>query len=105
MYSITHHTPHIKKQIVKLVVTSHTTNIVLRAICKSIKPQNGPTIHEHAIQGLHAALSVVLHVLTHFSTHIIRNYLPIKIVLPYGQPDLAPWVSIPPKPHMLIDMP
>jgi hypothetical protein len=99
------HTPHIKKQIVKLVVAYHTTNILLRTIYRSIKPQNGPTFHEDVIWGLNVALGMVLDVFTHFSTHVIRNYLPIKIVSPCGQPDFAPWVSIPPKPHMLIDMP
>jgi hypothetical protein len=71
----------------------------------SVKPQNDPTPHEHAVQGLHATLGVVLPILTHLSIPIVRNYLPIKIILPCGQPNLAPWVSIPPKPHMHVDMP
>jgi hypothetical protein len=105
MMLVLNHTPHIKKQIVKLVVASHTTNIVLGAICMCIKPQNGPIPQEHAIQGLHVILGMVLHVLTHLSTNIIWNYLPIKIVSPYGQFNFTPWVLIPPKLHMFIDMP
>ncbi len=60
MMHVFNHTPHINKQIVKLLATSHTTSIVLGEICRSIKPQNGPTRHEHVIQGLHIALGVVL---------------------------------------------
>jgi hypothetical protein len=67
-------------------------------------PQNGPIIHEHVVQGPHAILSVVLLVFAHLSTHVIRNYLPIKTILPCEQPDSAPWVSLPPKPHSPVDM-
>jgi hypothetical protein len=84
------HTPHTEKQIVELVVASHTINIALGTTYRSIEPQNGPTFHEHAVQGPHATMGVVLHVLTHLTTHVIRNYLPIRTVLPYGQPNPAP---------------
>jgi hypothetical protein len=85
------HTSHTDKlQIVELVVASHTTNIVPGANYKFIEPQNGPTPHEHAIQGLHVILGVVLPILTYLSTFIIRNYLPIGIVSPYKQPNPSP---------------
>jgi len=54
-----------EKQTTKLVVASHATNIMLGANYWSIEPQNGPTPHEHAVRGLHAALGVVLPVLAH----------------------------------------
>jgi hypothetical protein len=90
MMPIFNHTPYSKKQIVELVVASHTTNIVPRTNYGSVKPQNGPTPHEHVVQGLHIALGVVLLVLTRFSTPVIKNYLPIKTISPCGQPDPIP---------------
>jgi hypothetical protein len=94
------HTPHTKKQTTKPAIASHATNIVRGTNCRSIGPQNGPIPQEHAIQGPHTALGMVLPILTHMSTPIIRNYLPIITNSPYGQPNPIPWVSIPLKPHM-----
>jgi hypothetical protein len=105
MMLVLDHTPYIEKQVIKPVIASHTTKIVLRANYRSIKPQNGPTPHEHVVQGLHIALGMVLPVLTHLSTPVIRNYLPIRTVSPCGQFDSAPWVSFPLEPHPLVDMP
>jgi len=51
------HTPHTKKQIITLAIASPTNNIMFKANCRSIKPQNGPTLHEHATQGFHIILS------------------------------------------------
>jgi hypothetical protein len=99
------HTPHTKKQTAEPIVASHTTNIVLRTNYKFVKPQNGPTLHEHVVQGLHIIVGMVLPILTHLSTPIIKNYLPIKTISPYGQPNPTPWMSIPLKPHLPIDMP
>jgi hypothetical protein len=99
------HTPHTEKQTTELVVASHVTNIVHITNYRSVEPQNGLTPHEHVVQGLHVALGVVLHVFAHLSTPVIRNYLPIKIVSPYGQLDHVPWVSIPLEPQWPIDMP
>jgi len=53
---VLNHRLHTKKQIVKLVVTSHATNIMPKAKSRSIKPQNGPISHEHIVQGPHIAL-------------------------------------------------
>jgi hypothetical protein len=84
MMPVFNHTPHTKKQIVEHVVASHATNIVPRANYRSIGPQNDPTFHEHVIQGLHVALGMVLLILAHLSTPIIRNYIPIGTISPYG---------------------
>jgi len=73
MKPIFDHTPHVKKQIVELVIAFHATNIVLGANYRSIKPQNGPIFHEHVIQGLHTALGMVLPIFAHLSTPIIKN--------------------------------
>jgi hypothetical protein len=105
MMPIINHTPHTKKQTIELVIASHATSIVLGVNCRFVGPQNGPTFHEHAVQSPYVAMGVVLHVLAHLSKHVIRNYLPIKIVLPCGQPNPAPWVLIPLELHLPIDMP
>jgi hypothetical protein len=47
------HTPHTKKQILEPIFAFHATNIMVGTICKFVKPQNGPTFHEHVIQGFH----------------------------------------------------
>jgi hypothetical protein len=94
MMPILNQTPYIEKQIVEPILASHPTNIVPRANYSSIKPQNGLTLLEHVVQGPHDVLGAVVHVLAHLSTHIIKNYLPIGIILPYGQPNPIPWVSI-----------
>ncbi len=105
MMPILDHTPHIKKQIAKPIVASHATNIVLGANCRFARPQNGPTFHKHVIQGPHVALGMVLPMLTHLSTPVIRNYLPIGTISPCGQLDFTPWVLIPLEPHLHVDMP
>jgi hypothetical protein len=105
MMPILNHTAHTKKQIPKSIVTSHATNIIPIVNYRFIKPQNGPILHEHAVQGPHIASGVVLPILAHLSTHVIKNYLPIGTISPYGQPDTIPWVSIPSKLHLLVNMP
>jgi hypothetical protein len=72
---------------------------------RSVEPQNGTTPHEHAVQGPGVTLVMKLPIFAHFSTPIIMNYLLIEIIFPCGQPDLAPWVSIPPKSHRHVNMP
>jgi hypothetical protein len=47
------HTPHTKKQIITLAIASPTNSIMFKANYRSIRPQNGPTLHEHAKQGFH----------------------------------------------------
>ncbi len=89
MMHVLNHTPHNEKQIAEPVVASHATNIMPRTNCRSIKPQNDPTPHEHAVQGPCVAMGVIP-IFAHLSTPIIMNYLPIGIVSPYGQPDPAP---------------
>ncbi len=69
-----------------------------------VKPQNGPTPHEHVVQGPHIALGMVLPVRADLSTPVILNHVPIETILPCGQPNLIPWMSIPPKPHRLVNM-
>jgi hypothetical protein len=101
MMPILNHTPHIEKQTIEPVVTSHATNIVLRVNYRSVKPQNGPTPHEHVVQSPHVALGMVIPVLAHLSTPVIKNYLIVGIVSPYGQLDFAFWVLIPLEPHLL----
>jgi hypothetical protein len=73
MKPILDHTPHVKKKIVELVIASHATNIVLGANCRSVKPQNGPILYEHVVQGLHAAIGMVLPIFAHLSTPVIKN--------------------------------
>lgn len=65
------HTSHIKKQIVKHVITSLTTNIMPR-----IKPQNGPTFF-YVAQGPHTILRKTQATLIHLSTLTKGNYFPI----------------------------
>ncbi len=105
MMPILDQTPHIEKQIVELIVASHTTNTMHGANYRCVEPQNGPTLHEHVIQGPHVVMGMVLPALTHLSTHVIRNYLPIGTISPCGQPNLTPWVLIRLEPHPPIDMP
>jgi hypothetical protein len=50
------HTPHTNKQIVEHVIASHTINIVPITNYRFIKPQNNPTLYEHATQSLHIVL-------------------------------------------------
>jgi hypothetical protein len=105
MMHVFDHAPYTKKQIVEPIIASHTTNIMPTSNCRSVRPQNRPTPHEHVVQGPHAILGVILHTLTHLSTHVIKNYLPIKTFLPYGQFDPVPWVLIPLKLYMPVDTP
>jgi hypothetical protein len=89
MMLVLNHTPHTKKQTIELVVASHTTNTMPRTNYRFVGPHSGPTPHEHVIQGPHAAMGMVLPILAHFSTPIIRNHLLIRIILPYGQPNFT----------------
>jgi hypothetical protein len=43
------HTPHTMKHIIELVVVSPNTNIMYEMNYRFIKPQNGPTFHEHIV--------------------------------------------------------
>jgi hypothetical protein len=104
MMHVIDHTPHTEKQSTERVIASHATSTMPRANYRFVEPQNGPTLHKHVVQGPHTTIGMVLHVFTHLSTHVIRNYLPIRIVSSCGQLDPAPWVSIPPELHLLIDM-
>ncbi len=45
------HTPHTEFFFVELVVASHATNIMLGTNYRHVQPQNGPTLHEHVVQG------------------------------------------------------
>jgi len=105
MMLVINQTPHTKKQPTEFEIASHTTSIVLGANCRFVGPQNGLILHEHVVQSLYVALGMVLHIFAHLSTHVIRNYLPIKTISPYGQPNPVPWVSIPLEPHLPKDMP
>ncbi len=72
MMHVLDHTPHTEKQITEPVVASHATNIMPRVNCRSVEPQNGPTPHEHAVQGPCVAISVIP-IFAHLSTPIIMN--------------------------------
>jgi hypothetical protein len=48
--------PHIVKHIIEHVVTSSIMNIVSKTNYRFIEPQKGPTINEHATQGLHVIM-------------------------------------------------
>jgi hypothetical protein len=50
------HTPHINKKITKLIVASIAINNVLGESCEFVEAQNGPTFHEHVIQGFDVVL-------------------------------------------------
>jgi hypothetical protein len=50
------HTPHINKKITKLIVASVAISNVLGESCEFVETQNGPTFHEHVIQGLDVVL-------------------------------------------------
>jgi hypothetical protein len=73
MTSTFHHTLDTKKQTIELVIAPHATNIVLREKCRYVRPQNGPTRHEHATQGLHLVMGVAqpIHLFTHVRGNII----------------------------------
>jgi hypothetical protein len=51
------HTPHIKKQTIEPIITSLATDIVLGINYRFVKPQNGPTFHEHVEKGLHVVMA------------------------------------------------
>ncbi len=51
------HAPHINKQTIKPIITSLATNIVLGINYRFVKPQNGPTFHEHVGKGLHVVMT------------------------------------------------
>ncbi len=79
---------HTKKQIIELVIASHATNIMPKEKCRFVGPQNGPTPHEHATQGLHFVMGVTqpIHLFTLARGNCIRTW----IDLPYAQRDQDP---------------
>jgi hypothetical protein len=50
------HTPHTVKHISEHVVASSIINIVFKTNYRFFESQNGPTINEHATQGLHVIM-------------------------------------------------
>jgi hypothetical protein len=79
MMPVFNHTPQIEKQTTEPIVAPHATNTMFGTNCRSIKPQNGPTFHEHVVQGLHTTLGLVLPVLADLSTFVVRNYFPSEL--------------------------
>jgi hypothetical protein len=71
------HTPHIMKHIIKHVVASSIMNIVPKTNYMFIEPQNGPTINEHATQGLHVIMGKAKPTFVHLATPVGRNFFPI----------------------------
>jgi len=69
-------TPHIEKKTLEPIVTSFTNDIVPKSSYRFVKLQNGQTLHEHAIQGLHAIVGKKLPTFIHMSTFIGGNYFP-----------------------------
>jgi hypothetical protein len=63
-----------ERQIVEPKIGSFTINIVFETNYKSIKPQIGPTSHEHATQGLYVSLEKITPTLIHLSTLPKGNY-------------------------------
>jgi hypothetical protein len=70
------HTIHLD-QIVELIVASLATNIVSGANYMSVRPQNGPTFHEHASQGFHVVFGKGQPSLVDLPTYVGGNYFPI----------------------------
>jgi len=71
------HTPHIVKHIIEHVVASSIMNIVSKTNYRFIEPQNGPTINEHATQGLHVIIGKTQPTFVHLATHVKGNFFPI----------------------------
>lgn len=70
-------TPYIEKKTNKLVIASLMTNTMYGTNHMCVESQNDPSLHEHVIQGLDIVMGETLFVFIHFSTPIVRNYLPI----------------------------
>jgi hypothetical protein len=66
------HTPHIEH-----VIASSIMNIVSKTNYKFIEPQNGPTINDHATQGLHVIMSKAQLTFVHLAPLVGRNFFPI----------------------------
>jgi hypothetical protein len=71
------HIPYTYKQFFELAIASLATNIVYGTNCMSMRPQNGPTPHEHVSQGSHITLGEAQPSLVHLPTSVGGNYLPI----------------------------
>jgi len=71
------HTPHTMKHIIQHVVASSIMNIVFKTNYMFIEPQNGPTINEHATQGLHVIMGKAQLTFVHLATPIGGNFFPI----------------------------
>ncbi len=98
------HTPYIYKKLVKLIIASFATNIVFRANYMFVRPQNGPTFHEHASQGFHIILGEAQPSLIHLPTYVGGNYYPIRTIWPSTQHNPFPWVLIQLKLPLLVNM-
>ncbi len=71
------HTPHTMKHIIEHVIASSIINIVSKTNYKFIEPQNGPTINDHATQGLHVIMSKAQLTFVHLGPPIGKNFFPI----------------------------
>jgi hypothetical protein len=65
------HTPHIVKHIIEHVVTSSIMNIVFKTDYRFIEPQKGPTINEHATQGLHVIMGKIQPTFFHLEDFLV----------------------------------
>ncbi len=71
------HTPYTMKHIIEHVVASSIMNIVSKTNYRFIEPQNGPTINEHATQGLHVTMGKAQLTFVHLATPVGGNFFPI----------------------------
>ncbi len=71
------HTLHTMKHIIEHVVASSIMNIVSKTNYMFVEPQNGPTINEHATQGLHIIMGETQLTFVHLATPLGRNFFPI----------------------------
>jgi hypothetical protein len=71
------HTPYTMKHTIEHVVAFSIMNIVSKTNYKFIETQNGPTINEHAIQGLHVTMGKTQLTFVHLATLVGGNFFPI----------------------------
>ncbi len=64
------HTPYTMTHIIEHVVASSIMNIISKMNYRFIAPQNGPTINEHATQGLHVTMGKTQLTFVHLATPI-----------------------------------
>jgi hypothetical protein len=65
------------KHIIEHVIASSIMNIVSKTKCRFVEPQNGPTINEHATEGLHIIMGETKLAFVHLATPLERNFFPI----------------------------